>query len=51
MVYVEPNTRRKHDAERDPLVQSYISMGLSILSTLSSMFYYYILSQRYLNNN
>ena len=51
MVYVEPNTRRKHDAERDPLVQSYISMGLSILSTLSSMFYYYILSQRYLTNN
>lgn len=51
MVYVEPNTKRKRDAERDPLVRSYISMGLSILSTLSSMFYYYILSQRYLNNN
>lgn len=50
VVYVEPNMRRKRTAERDPMVMTYISTGLSVLSTFASMFYYYILSQKVLNN-
>lgn len=49
VVYVEPNMRRKKTAERDPMVMSYISAGISVLSVLSSMFYYYILSRQILN--
>ena len=46
VVYVEPNAKRKRAAERDPLVRSYISTGLSIVSMFLSAWYYYILSQR-----
>ena len=48
VVYVEPNKRRKRSADRDPMIMSYISSAISIVSVLSSAFYYYILSQRYL---
>lgn len=46
VVYVEPNDRRKKDAERDRMTLTYISSAVSIISVLSSCFYYYILSQR-----
>lgn len=42
VVYVEPNTRRKRDADRDPLVMTYISSAVSIVSMLTSAFYYYM---------
>lgn len=48
VVYVEPNMRKKKTAERDPMVMTYISAGISVLSVLSSMFYYYILSKQIL---
>ena len=47
VVYVEPNMRKKKNAERDPMVMTYISSAVSIVSVLSSMFYYYILSKYY----
>lgn len=49
VVYVEPNMKKKKTAMRDPMVMTYISAGLSIVSTLSSVFYYYILSKYYNN--
>ena len=49
VVYVEPNMRKKRNAERDPMVMTYISSAVSIVSVLSSMFYYYVLSKYYLN--
>jgi len=48
VVYVEPNMKKKKSAERDPMVMTYISTGLSVLSVLSSMFYYWVLSQYYM---
>ena len=48
VIYVEPNMRKKRNADRDPMIMTYISSAISIVSVLSSMFYYYILSQRYL---
>jgi hypothetical protein len=48
VIYVEPNMRKKKNAERDPMIMTYISSAVSIVSVLSSMFYYYILSKRYL---
>ena len=48
VIYVEPNMRKKKNAERDPMILTYISSAVSIVSVLSSMFYYYILSKRYL---
>jgi len=45
VVYVEPNMKKKKTAMRDPMVMTYISAGLSVLSTLSSMFYYIVLSR------
>ena len=48
VIYVEPNMRKKKHAERDPMILTYISSAVSIVSVLSSMFYYYILSKRYL---
>lgn len=48
VVYVEPNMKKKKSAERDPMTMTYISTGLSVLSVLSSMFYYWVLSQQYL---
>ena len=48
VVYVEPNMRKKKNAERDPMTLSYISSAVSIVSVLSSVFYYYILSRYYM---
>lgn len=48
VVYVEPNMRKKKNAERDPMLMTYISSAVSIVSVLSSVFYYYILSKYYL---
>ncbi len=49
VVYVEPNMRKKKSAERDPMIMTYISTGLSVLSVLSSMYYYWMLSKFYAN--
>ena len=49
VIYVEPNMRKKRSAERDPMILTYISSAVSIVSVLSSVFYYYILSTYYLN--
>ena len=49
VVYVEPNMKKKKTAMRDPMILTYISAGLSIVSTLSTMFYYYVLSNYYSN--
>lgn len=49
VIYVEPNMRKKKTADRDPMIISYISAGISVLSTFASMFYYYILSRQILN--
>lgn len=51
VVYVEPNFRKKKNAERDPMTMSYISSAVSIVSVISSVFYYYILAQYYSNRN
>lgn len=50
VVYVEPNLRKKRNADRDPIVMTYISSGLSVISVLSSMFYYWTLSKYYNKN-
>ena len=49
VVYVEPNMKKKRQAERDPMLLTYISSGLSALSVLSSVFYYWVLSKYYMN--
>lgn len=46
VVYVEPNMKKKRTADRDPMTMTYITTGLSILSTLTSLVYYYLLVQR-----
>jgi len=51
VIYVEPNMRKKRNADRDPMIMTYISSAVSIVSVLSSMFYYYLLSKRYMNND
>ena len=51
MIYVEPNLKKKKSAQRDPMLMTYISSAVSIVSMLSSAFYYYILSQNYRNRN
>ncbi len=51
VVYVEPNMRKKKNADRDPMIMTYISSGLSVISVLSSMFYYYTLSKYYNSRN
>lgn len=48
VVYVEPNMKKKKTAEQNPMTMTYISTGLSVLSVLSSMFYYWVLSQYYM---
>lgn len=50
VVYVEPNKRKKRNAERDPMIMTYISSGVSIISVLTSAFYYYIMTKYYYNN-
>lgn len=47
VVYVEPNMRKKKNAERDPMTMTYISSAVSIVSVISSVLYYYILSKYY----
>ena len=49
VIYVEPNLKKKRSAERDPMTMTYISSAVSILSVLSSVFYYYVLSKYYSN--
>lgn len=49
VIYVEPNMRKKKNAERDPMIMTYISSGVSIVSVLSSVFYYWVLSKHYMN--
>lgn len=51
VVYVEPNVRKKRNADRDPMIMTYISSGLSVVSVLSSMFYYWTLSKYYNSRN
>ena len=46
VVYVEPNMKKKKDAERDPMTLSYISSVVSIVSLLTSAFYYYLLARK-----
>ena len=46
VVYVEPNMKRKRSAERDPMTLSYISSVVSIVSVLTSAFYYYLLARK-----
>lgn len=48
VIYVEPNMRKKKNAERDPMTMTYISSAVSIVSVISSVFYYYILSRYYM---
>ena len=47
VVYVEPNKKRKRDAERDNITLTYISSAVSIASVLASVAYYYIMSKYY----
>ena len=47
VVYVEPNLKKKRNSDRDPMIMTYISSGLSILSVLSSMYYYWVLTKYY----
>lgn len=49
VVYVEPNAKKKRTAERDPMIMTYISSAVSVVSVISSVFYYYILSKYYSN--
>ncbi|MBQ0016518.1 MAG: polysaccharide biosynthesis/export family protein [Bacteroidales bacterium] len=47
VVYVEPNMRKKKNADRDPMTMTYISSAVSIISVLSTVAYQYILSKYY----
>lgn len=51
VVYVEPNLKKKKSANRDPMLLTYISSAVSIVSMLSSAFYYYILTQNMRNKD
>ena len=51
VIYVEPNVRKKKNAERDPMTMTYISSAVSIVSVISSVFYYYILSRYYMDRD
>ena len=46
VVYVEPNMKKKKSAERDPMTMSYISSVVSIVSLLTSAFYYYVMASK-----
>lgn len=46
VVYVEPNMKKKKNAERDPMTLSYISSVVSIVSMLTTAFYYYMMVSR-----
>ncbi len=47
VVFVEPNKKRRSTADRDPILLTYISSGVSIVSTIASVFYYYFLTRDY----
>ena len=47
VVYVEPNKKRKRDAERDNIMLTYVTSAVSIVSTIASLFYYYALINYY----
>ena len=49
VVYVEPNGRRKRNAERDPMTLTILSSAVSIVSLLSTVAYRYILARYYAN--
>lgn len=49
VVYVEPNMRKKKNAERDPMTMTYISSAVSIISVLSTVAYQFILAKYYYN--
>ena len=49
VVYVEPNMKKKKSANRDPMLMTYISSAVSIVSVLSSAFYYWIMAKYYSN--
>lgn len=44
VIYVEPNVRKKRTAERDPMILTYVSSAVSIVSTIASVFYYSVLA-------
>lgn len=46
VVYVEPSKRKRVNADRDPIIMTYISSGISIISMLSTTFYYYLLAKQ-----
>ncbi len=46
VVYVEPNMKKKKSAERDPMTLSYISSVVSIVSMLTTAFYYYLMATK-----
>ncbi len=47
VVYVEPNKRRKANAERDPVILTYVSSAVSIVSVVASVFYQYFMTRYY----
>ena len=47
VVYVEPNAKKKRNSDRDPMVMTYISSAVSVVSVVASMFYYYTLAKYY----
>lgn len=49
VIYVEPNMRQKKNAERDPMLLTYVSTGVSILSTVTMMVYYYFMTRNLMN--
>ncbi|MBR1793265.1 MAG: polysaccharide biosynthesis/export family protein [Bacteroidales bacterium] len=49
VVYVEPNMRKKKNAERDPMTMTYVSSAVSIISVLSTVVYQLILAKYYYN--
>ncbi len=51
VIYVEPNLKKKKSAERDPMTMTYLSSAVSVISMLSSAFYYYIMAKYYSNRN
>lgn len=51
VVYVEPDKRTKRNAERDPIVMTYFSSTVSIISTLTSLLYYILMSRQYIRNS
>lgn len=51
VVYVEPNMKKKKTAMTDPLTMTYISAGLSVLSTLSTTLYYILMVRNLSRNN